>query len=56
MFANAKLLKESIKSRFDSYIVRNSVFIISHITFRDCSVHNFSDNLSRNSCLSKSHY
>ena len=24
--------------------------IISHITFRDCRVHIFSDNLSRNSC------
>ena len=43
-------LKESNKSRFDSYSVRNSVLIISHITFRDCRVHIFSDNLSRNSC------
>ena len=41
-------LKESNKSRFDSYSVRNSVLIISHITFRDCHVHIFSDNLSRN--------
>ena len=32
-------------------VVRNSVLIISHITFRDCRVHNFSDNLSRNSCM-----
>ena len=38
-------------SRFDSYSVRNSVLIISHITFRDCRVHIFPDNLSRNSCL-----
>ena len=44
-------LKESSKSRFDSYSVRNSVLIISHITFRDCRVHIFSDNLSRNSCI-----
>ena len=44
-------LKESNKSRFDSYSVRNSVLIISHITFRDCRVHIFSDNLSRNSCI-----
>ena len=44
-------LKESNKSRFDSYSVRNSVSIISHITFRDCRVHIFSDNLSRNSCI-----
>ena len=28
-----RLLKESNKSRFDSYSVRNSVLIISHITF-----------------------
>ena len=32
-----------------SYSVRNSVLIISHITFRDCRVHIFSGNLSRNS-------
>ena len=44
-------LKESNKSRFDSYSVRNSVLIISHITFRDCRVHIFSDNLSRNICI-----
>ena len=36
-----RLLKESKKSRFDSYSVRNSVLIISHITFRDCRVHFF---------------
>ena len=46
-----RVLKESNKSRFDSYSVRNSVLIISHITFRDCRVHMFSDNLSRNSCI-----
>ena len=44
-----RVLKESNKSRFDSYSVRNSVLIISHITFRDCRVHIFSDNLPRNS-------
>ena len=33
-------------------VVRNSVLIISHITFRgSCRVHIFSDNLSRNSCI-----
>ena len=32
-------------------VVKNSVLIISHITFRDCRVHIFSDNLSRNSCM-----
>ena len=46
-----RVLKESNKSRFDSYSVRNSVLIISHITFRDCHVHSFSDNLSRNSFM-----
>ena len=46
-----RVLKESNKSRFDSYSVRNSVLHISHITFRDCRVHIFSDNLSRNSCM-----
>ena len=46
-----RVLKESNKSRFDSYSVRNSVLIISHITFRDCRLHIFSDNLSRNSYI-----
>ena len=36
-----RLLKESKKSRFDSYSVRNSVLMISHITFRNCRVHFF---------------
>ena len=36
-----RVLKESNKSRFDSYSVRKSVLIISHITFRDCRVHSF---------------
>ena len=44
-----ELLKESDKCKFDSCTVRNGVLIISHITFRDCRVHIFSDNLSRNS-------
>ena len=45
-------IKESNKSRFDSYGVRNSVLIISHITFSGLKrVHMFSDNLSRNSCI-----
>ena len=34
-------------------VVRNSVLIISHITFRGCRVHIFSDNLSRNSCITE---
>ena len=44
-----RVLKESSKSRFDSYSVRKSALIISHI--RDCRVHSFSDNLARNSCI-----
>ena len=46
-----RVLKESNKSRFDSCSIRNSVLIISHITFRDCRLHIFSDNLSRNSYI-----
>ena len=45
-----QVLKESSKRRLDSYSVRNSVLMISHITFRDCRLHTFSDNLSRNNC------
>ena len=32
-------------------VVGNSVLIISHVTFRGCHVHIFSNNLSRNSCI-----
>ena len=49
-----RVLKENKKSRFDIYSVRknrNSLLIISHITFLYCRVHMFSDNLSRNSCV-----
>ena len=46
-----RVLKKRNKRRFDSYSVRNSVLIISHITFRDCRVNIFSDNLSRNTEL-----
>ena len=49
----SRVLKESNKRNFDSYSVRNSVLIISHITFRDCRVHIFADNLSPNSCITK---
>ena len=45
------VLKESNKSRFDGYSVRNIVLIISHVTFRDCCVHIFSDYLSWNNCM-----
>ena len=40
MFTSAK---EKHQSRFDSYIVRNSVTITSHISLRDCRVHIFSE-------------
>ena len=46
-----RMLKESDKSRLDRCSVRNSVLIISHIIFRDCRVHIYSDSLSRNSCI-----
>ena len=46
-----RVLKETNKSRFDSYSVRNSVFIISHITFQDCHVHFFCDNFSQNGSI-----
>ena len=36
MNARLRVLKESNKSRFDGSCVRNSVLIISHVTFRDC--------------------
>ena len=36
-----KVLKESNKTKFDSYSVRNSVLIISNITFRDYRPHIF---------------
>ena len=35
------VLEESNKSRFYSYSLRNSVLIISHITFRDCRLRIF---------------
>ena len=46
-----RVLKESNKVGLTAIVVRNSVLIISHITFRDCHVHIFCDKLSRNSCM-----
>ena len=43
-----RVLKKSDKSRFDSYSVRKSVMITSHISLRDCRVHIFSDDFSWN--------
>ena len=37
-------------------VVRNSVLIISHITFRDCRVHFILDKLSRNSCIPRKNF
>ena len=51
-----RALKESNENRFDSYSVRNSVLSISQNTFRDCPMHIFSDNLSRNSCYTSTYY
>ena len=45
------MLKESNKNRCDSFSVRNSVLSISHVTFRDCPVDIFTNNLSWNSCI-----
>ena len=47
MFAIAKRKQQKVSI----YSVRNSVLIISHITFWDCHIQIFSDNLSRNSCI-----
>ena len=49
MFASAKGKQK--KAGSTATVVRYSVMIISHITFRDCRVHFFGDNLSRNSCI-----
>ena len=45
-----RVLKESNKSRFDSYSVRNTVLIVSHIAFQDDRMHILYENLSQNSC------
>ena len=49
------MLEEGNKSKVDSYSVRNSELIVSHITFRDCGVYIFADNFSRNSCMLNGH-
>ena len=51
MDISVRVRKKSNESRFDSYSRQENVSIISHITFRDCRVHIFSDNLSRKSCI-----
>ena len=44
-------LKKAIKVGSTATVSRTSVLIISHITFWECRVHSFYDNLSRNSCI-----
>ena len=44
-------MSASAKGKQQNSSVRDSVLNISHITFRDCRVQIFSDNLSRNSCM-----
>ena len=46
-----RVLRKATKVGSKATVVRNSVLIISHITFRDCRVHIFSDNLSWNNCI-----
>ena len=43
--------RKAKKAGSTATVVSYSVMIISHITFRDCRVHFFGDNLSRNSCI-----
>ena len=43
--------RKVIKVGSTATVVRNSVLIISHITFRDCRVHFILHKLSRNSCI-----
>ena len=42
--------RKATKVGLKATVSGNSVLIISHSTFRDCRVHIFSDNLSRDSC------
>ena len=49
MFANAKGKRQKQVRRLQC---QESVLIISHNTFRNFRVHSFSDNLSRNNCIS----
>ena len=47
----SSLFFNEIKVGSTATVIRNSVFTIFHITFRDCRVYIFSDNFSRNSCI-----
>ena len=46
------VIKQPNKSRFNSYSVKKQCIdhTVSHINFRDCCVHIFSNNLSQNTC------
>ena len=50
------VLKKATKVGSTATVVRNSVLIISHIAIRDCRVHIFSDNFSRNGCIKGRYY
>ena len=50
-----RVLSENKKSRFASYSRQEQCIDHIPITFRDCRVHNFCDNLSRNSCICMDH-
>ena len=50
MDAHLQVLKES-KKVSSTATVSGTVYLSSHITFRDCPMHIFSDNLSWNSCI-----
>ena len=52
MAVRLRVLKDSNKSRFDSYSVRNGVLIIPYY-LSGLSRAVFSDNLSRNSCIQR---
>ena len=46
-----RMLTENNNIRFDCYSVRNSVLIISHINFWDCSVHIFLTTFLEKHCV-----
>ena len=45
-----QVLKESTTNKFDSFNRQEQCIDHTHVAFRDCRVHIFYDNLSRNSC------
>ena len=45
--------RKATKVGLQATVIRNSILIISYITFWDCHVHIFQTTLSRNSCIIK---